>query len=94
MIEAVVTKLAVMPEKGATVLYGVAEYGTDCINFRVPYRMEELMRNDNHKIFLEELRETIARSFDISTWKVSMNDDVVLGKMLSWNDRFYAMGLV
>ena len=89
MIEARLDKIAIMPEKGSTVLYGVAEYGSDMLNIRAPFDFHTM----DHNEFLEELRDKIAQGFDIPTYWVVMNNDVVLGKMMMWAERFRAMGL-
>lgn len=89
MLEARLSRMAVMPEKGALFFCGVAEYGEEMLNVKVKFDFE----NMDHKLFLEELRDTIAREFQIPVYHVVMNNDVVLGKMLAWHERFKALGL-
>jgi hypothetical protein len=90
MIEARMDKIAIMPEKAQTILYGVASYGSDMLNLRVPFNFD----NMNHKEFLEELRDTIAREFDIPVYHVVLQEDVILGKMMMWTERFREMHLI
>lgn len=90
MLEARLTKVGIMPEKGATYFCGVAEYGTDMLNIKAKFDFESM----DHKVFLEELRDKIASEFDIPVYHVVMDNNVVLGKMMMWAERFKTMGLI
>lgn len=90
MLEARLTKVAVMPEKGATYLCGVAEYGSEMLNIKAKFDFNKM----DHQAFLQELRERIAEEFDVPVYHVVMQNDVVLGKMMMWAERFEKMGLI
>lgn len=90
MIEARIEKIAIMPEKAQTIFYGVASYGSDMMNIRVSFDFDTM----DHKLFLEELRDTIAREYDIPVYHVVLDDDVILGKMMMWTERFREMHLI
>jgi hypothetical protein len=90
MIEARMDKIAIMPEQAQTILYGVVSYGSDMMNIRVPFKFDEM----NHKEFLEELRDTIAKEYDIPVYHVVLDDNVILGKMMMWTERFREMHLI
>lgn len=89
LFEAVVTKIGIVPDQGKIYLLAVAEYADEAMNIKAAFDMRTL----DHVLFLKELREKIAEGFDISPTKVVMNNDVVLGKMFAWWERFDKMGL-
>jgi hypothetical protein len=84
MLEAEVTKLVVMPEKGKTVLMGVAEYYGDCVNFRVPYDWDTL----DIKGFLNDLREKLAEDFDLPTYRIALPEQQIVERMRDWHIKF------
>lgn len=90
MIEAVISKMAIQPEKGKTIMFAVAEYGTDMMNIRVGFDFDSMDKD----LFIEELRDTIAREFGIPVYHVHLQPEVILGKMCSWTDRFREMHLI
>jgi len=86
MLEATVIKsIVVQDEKdGKTVLMGVAEYFDDAINFKIKYDWETL----DYEWFVKELRDTLAKGFDIPVKRVDTKEAVLLQKMkqyAEWN---------
>ena len=90
MIEATIDKIAIQPEKAKTIFYAVASYGTDMMNIRVSFDFDSMDKD----LFIEELRDTIAKEYGISVYHVHLQPEVILGKMMMWTDRFREMHLI
>jgi hypothetical protein len=79
MLEAVITKSVVLQDKetGGPVLMGVAEYGSDAVNFKVKYDWETL----DQEGFLLDLRDKLAMGFDLPVYRVDLREKELLDKM-------------
>ena len=77
MLEAEFTKVVVMPDKGKTVLFAVVEYYGECVNVRVPYSWETLDIDG----FLEELREQLAKDFDLPVYRISVPEKELIDRI-------------
>lgn len=84
MLEAQITKSVVVADEkdGKTVLMGVAEYFGDCINFKVKYDWDTL----DYDWFVKELKETIARDFDLPVKRVDIREVELLQKMKQYSE--------
>jgi len=88
-------KIAIMPEKGTLYFCGVAEKGNEMMNLKAS--LQPFFKSDGSFLageFLELLKETLAKDFDVHTWKVNIQDEVVVGKIMSWQEKFVELGLV
>jgi len=84
MLEARLTKaVVVFDNKLNTNLMAVAEYCDEALNIRVQYDWNEL----DHEGFLTDLRDTIAKEFDIPTYHVHVDNDKILRMMEFFNMR-------
>lgn len=83
MLEATITKAVVLEDEkdGKTVLMGVAEYFGECLNFKVKYEWDTL----DKAWFLKELRETIAREFDLTVKQVDIRPSNLFQKMQQYH---------
>lgn len=87
MLEAEVTAIAVVPEKGKTVLLGRAEYYGEYVNFKAPYDWETL----DIAGFLEDLREQLAKDFELPTYRIALPEKDLIERMRTWHYKFKAM---
>ena len=83
MLEATITKAVVLEDEkdGKTVLMGVAEYFGECLNFKVKYEWDTLDKD----WFLKELRETIAKEFDLAVKQVDVKAASLFQKMQQYH---------
>lgn len=80
MLEARVVKTGIMrTEDDETLLVGVAMYGDESVNFKVPYEWEEI--SEATEAFSMALRDKIAEVFDLTLYHVDMADDEFIHKM-------------
>ena len=90
MLEARMTKCAVQPENGNTVLMAKFERFGDEIGVRVAFDWTILDR----RIFLEDLRNSVAREFDIPTYHVDIDENHLFKRMETWTQRLRKLRLV
>ena len=67
---------------GGTVLFGVAQYYDNMVNFKVPYDWETL----DVEWFIKELKDTLARDLDIAVSHMEIDEKSLLAKMKAYSD--------
>jgi hypothetical protein len=79
MLEARITKTVVLWDEKAkgTCLMGVAEFYDDKVNFKVVYDWETLDKDG----FIKDLREELARAFDMPLKTIDVREKEILKKM-------------
>lgn len=92
MIEAVLKNCAVQPERGRTVLYCAFEYEDGGCGVTVTY--DWFNEKFDHKAFLEDLKENVAKELDIPAYRVSFDAKKLLHRMEHWAVKFAKMGFL
>jgi len=84
VLEAQITKAVVVQDDktGGTVLLAVAEYFGEVVNVKVPYNWDTL----DIGWFVEELRDKLAKDFDIPVNRVDIKERQLLGKMREYSE--------
>lgn len=90
MLEARVTKAIIEPHNGNLYVLGVAEYYDDMVNFRIKFTMDDIVHADE---FFQDIKEQLAQEFDIPSYRVDMNKDMILEKMIYWAYKFESLGI-
>ena len=92
MIEAVLKNSAVQPEKGKTVLYCAFEYEDGGCGLTVTY--DWFNDKFDHKAFIEDVKESVAKELDIPAYRVSLDEKKLLKRMEHWAVKFAKMGFL
>jgi len=90
MLEATMTKVGVQPEGGDTVLYVKFERFGDEVGVRAPFDWSIIDR----QAFLADLKEQVAKAFDIPTYYVDIDEHKLWQRMESWTHKFRRLKLV
>ena len=79
MVEVHITHACVVQDEVTkdTVLMGVAERHDDVVNFKASFVWEELDKD----LFIQELRETLAKEFDCPTYHVDLPREQIFKRM-------------
>ncbi len=81
MLEARLIKTKIMRDVSGTLLVGVAEYGDERMNFKVPYDWNEI--DEAREAFSLAIRDKIAQTFDIPVYHVDMGGDQFIDDMFN-----------
>lgn len=92
MIEATLRKCAVQPEKGRTILYCDFQYEDGGVGVTVMY--DWFNEKFDHKVFIEDLKESVAKELDIPTYRVDVDAEKILRRMEHWAIKFAKMGFL
>lgn len=84
MLEAQIAKTVVVQDQktGKSVLMGVAEYYGEKVNFKVVYDWDTL----DIEWFTKELKESLAKDFDIPPYRVNICERDLLQKMRQYSE--------
>ena len=82
MIYAEITKaVVVQDDKGQTVLMAVAQYDREYLNMKISYDFDTLDR----AAFFRDIKEQIAKDFDIAVQRVQINERKIMDRMERYN---------
>lgn len=90
MLEARITKTVVEPHNGDLYLLGVCEYYEHMVNFRVKFGIDDIREADE---FFQDVREQLAMELEIPAYRVDINRDAILEKMIYWAYKFESLGI-
>jgi len=91
MIEATMTKCAVEPKDGWTILHCAFELA-DGEGAGATVRYDWFNEKFDHKAFIEELKEGIAKTLDLPPYRVTIDEKKLLKRMEHWAIKFAKMG--
>lgn len=79
MLEARITKAVVVQDEktGKAVLMAVAEYYGDMVNIKAAFDWETL----DQAGFIEDLKDSLAKDFDLPSYRIDVQEDKLLAKM-------------
>lgn len=90
MLEATMTKCVVQPVNGDTVLFAKFERFGDEVGIKVAFDWTILNRSE----FLQDLKESVAKAFDVPVHYIDINETKLFERMEKWTERFRKLRLV
>jgi hypothetical protein len=86
MLEATITKSVVIQDERSlmTVLMAKAEYYDHIVNIKAPYDWDTM----DYDGFIEDLKDKLAKDFDLPVYRVDVREDELLAKMAFWDKQY------